>query len=64
MRDDKGEAGMYPYKCLRCGHDYGEFFDPRAPLVERTCPRCRSNSVRRLDAEKRKAKRDASEAAS
>jgi hypothetical protein len=46
--------GLHPYKCLRCGHEYEEFFDPAAPLIERTCPRteCRSNSVRRLKAQK------------
>ena len=48
MPAKKQEAGQHPYKCLRCGAEYEEFFDPRAPLVERTCPECRSNSVRRL----------------
>ena len=35
-------------KCLRCGH---EFTDPSLmgePVKERTCPKCRSNSVRRI----------------
>jgi putative FmdB family regulatory protein len=48
MAKQKVERGQHPYKCLRCGHDYEEFFDPDAPLVERACPKCRSNSVRRL----------------
>jgi len=35
------------FKCLRCGH---EFVAPYTPKVveERACPRCDSNSVRRL----------------
>lgn len=48
MSDKKAEPGQHPYKCLRCGHEYTEFFDPQAALVERACPKCRSNSVRRL----------------
>jgi DNA-directed RNA polymerase subunit RPC12/RpoP len=33
------------FKCLRCGHEYVAIFRKD---VERVCPRCRSNSVRRL----------------
>jgi DNA-directed RNA polymerase subunit RPC12/RpoP len=33
------------FQCLRCGHEYTGVFRKDA---ERTCPRCRSNSVRRL----------------
>jgi predicted nucleic acid-binding Zn-ribbon protein len=33
------------FKCLRCGHQYQAV---NQPDMERTCPNCRSNSVRRL----------------
>jgi DNA-directed RNA polymerase subunit RPC12/RpoP len=36
------------FKCLRCGHEYSEHFDPATEPVERACPKCRSNSVRPL----------------
>jgi DNA-directed RNA polymerase subunit RPC12/RpoP len=36
------------FRCLRCGNEFQEPFDPKAPLVERACPKCKSNSVRRL----------------
>ena len=59
MPDKKPEPGQHLYRCLRCSHEYREFFDPNAPLIERACPKCRSNSVRRLkpgkDAEKKAA---------
>jgi len=35
---------------MRCGHGYTEGYDPKAPLVERSCPACRSNSVRPIEA--------------
>ena len=35
------------FKCLRCGHEYIDTYTP-GTVVERTCPNCRSNSVRRL----------------
>jgi DNA-directed RNA polymerase subunit RPC12/RpoP len=35
------------FKCLFCGHEYEGTFDPQN-VTERTCPKCRSNSVRRL----------------
>ncbi len=41
------------FKCLRCGHTYAAPYSPDAPLQERTCPHCRSNSVRRIKDEKR-----------
>jgi hypothetical protein len=34
---------------MRCGHDYVEDYDPKASLVERSCPACRSNSVRPIE---------------
>jgi DNA-directed RNA polymerase subunit RPC12/RpoP len=33
------------FKCLRCGHEFRGILDND---VERMCPRCRSNSVRRV----------------
>ena len=42
-----------PWKCLRCGHDFVEPYDPSAPLIERQCPKCRSNSVRRVPPQKK-----------
>lgn len=35
------------FKCLKCGHEYKGMYDPDK-ITERTCPKCRSNSVRRL----------------
>lgn len=39
------------FKCLKCGHEYAGMFDAKN-VTERTCPKCRSNSVRRLPAAK------------
>jgi DNA-directed RNA polymerase subunit RPC12/RpoP len=36
------------YKCLRCGHEYRDTYDKSQGPKELTCPKCRSNSVRRL----------------
>ena len=33
------------FKCLRCGHEFRGVYDTD---VERICPKCRSNSVRRV----------------
>jgi predicted nucleic acid-binding Zn-ribbon protein len=33
------------FQCLRCRHGFTAPHDPKA-VVERTCPRCGSNSVR------------------
>ncbi len=33
------------FKCLRCGHEFRGVYDTD---VERMCPQCRSNSVRRV----------------
>ena len=33
------------FKCLNCGHEYRGTYDPDN-VTERTCPQCRSNSVR------------------
>ena len=42
------------FKCLRCGHDFMMPFDLKGPMVERACPKCRSNSVRRIKEEAKK----------
>jgi DNA-directed RNA polymerase subunit RPC12/RpoP len=36
------------FKCLRCGHEYEDKFTPGVPQ-ERACPKCGSNSVRRIE---------------
>lgn len=35
------------FKCLMCGHEYSGIYD-HDNVTERSCPQCRSNSVRRL----------------
>jgi predicted nucleic acid-binding Zn-ribbon protein len=40
-------ANKANFKCLRCGHIYQDNFTPGI-VLERTCPKCASNSVRRL----------------
>ncbi len=40
------------YRCLRCGHEYRDEYDPKGPPRELTCPKCRSNSVRPLPRKK------------
>ncbi|MHC4608602.1 MAG: hypothetical protein ACYTAF_16965 [Planctomycetota bacterium] len=47
MSEQKSTVQYVGWVCLRCGHEYVEDFDPKAPLRERFCPKCRSNSVRR-----------------
>jgi predicted Zn-ribbon and HTH transcriptional regulator len=37
------------FRCMACGHEYQDKVDPEAD-VERSCPKCRSNSVRHLKA--------------
>ena len=39
------------FKCLRCGHQYEDKYTPNVPM-ERSCPACGSNSVRRLPEKK------------
>jgi predicted nucleic acid-binding Zn-ribbon protein len=36
------------FKCLRCGHEYQDKFTAGVPQ-ERSCPKCGSNSVRRIE---------------
>lgn len=35
------------FKCLHCGHEYDGMYD-HENVTERSCPKCRSNSIRRL----------------
>ena len=39
----------WSFKCMRCGHDYTESYDPKGVMTERSCPTCRSNSVRPIE---------------
>jgi hypothetical protein len=41
------------FKCLRCGYEFKMPFNPKAPLIERACPKCQSNSVRRIKEEEK-----------
>ena len=34
---------------MRCGHGWVEAYDPKGVMTERSCPQCRSNSVRPLE---------------
>ena len=40
-------------KCLRCGYEYNSPPSGNPELEERTCPRCRSSSVRLFRDEKK-----------
>ncbi len=40
-------------KCLRCGYEYTARMEAKDIAAERVCPRCQSNSVRRLSSEKK-----------
>jgi len=35
------------FKCLRCEYEYEDKYIPRVPM-ERSCPKCGSNSVRNI----------------
>lgn len=39
------------FKCLRCGHGFTAPYTPKV-AEERACPKCDSNSVRRLKEKK------------
>ena len=39
------------FKCLRCEHEYEDKYTPNL-IQERSCPKCGSNSVRRLPEKK------------
>lgn len=40
------------FKCLHCGHEYKMAEDLKKEVRERICPKCKSNSVRKLPARK------------
>ena len=40
-------AKQVQFKCLMCGHEYKGMYDHNN-VTERSCPKCRSNSIRRL----------------
>jgi DNA-directed RNA polymerase subunit RPC12/RpoP len=40
-------ATLQSFRCMMCGHEYQETTDPEEDR-ERSCPRCRSNSIRHL----------------
>lgn len=44
---DKNSAQQVTFQCLRCGHRFEASYTPRV-VEERSCPRCASNSVRRV----------------
>ncbi len=44
----KGGPAPVTYKCLRCGHSYDDMYDQEQGPIELTCPKCKSNSVRRI----------------
>ncbi|MCR4440367.1 MAG: hypothetical protein QHJ34_14030 [bacterium] len=42
--------GEAKFKCLRCGYEFMAHYDPKI-TEERACPKCHSNSVRRIKEE-------------
>ncbi len=38
-------AEQVTFKCMRCGHEFRGILDTD---IERMCPKCRSNSIRRI----------------
>jgi len=42
-------AKQVRFKCLRCGYEYSLPQSEPSEPQERTCPRCRSNSVRLVE---------------
>jgi predicted nucleic acid-binding Zn-ribbon protein len=38
-------AEQVTFKCMRCGHEFRGMLDTD---IERMCPKCRSNSIRRV----------------
>jgi putative FmdB family regulatory protein len=40
-------ATLQAFRCMMCGHEYQELADLEEDK-ERSCPRCRSNSIRYL----------------
>ena len=46
-------------RCMMCGHGFQERLEPGEDK-ERSCPKCRSNSIRHLKKKKKKAAKKAS----
>ncbi len=44
-------ANEAKFKCLRCGAEFMLHYEPKV-IEERTCPKCLSNSVRRVKEDK------------
>jgi putative FmdB family regulatory protein len=42
-------AKLETFRCMMCGHEYREMVD-KDEDKERSCPKCRSNSIRQLKA--------------
>ena len=42
-------------RCMMCGHDYSEKLE-QGEDKERSCPKCRSNSIRQMKKKKEKVK--------
>jgi len=42
------------FHCLRCGYEYTDKYDTTGTPQELTCPKCKSNSVRKLPKKKPK----------
>jgi putative FmdB family regulatory protein len=40
-------ATLQYFRCMMCGHDYEEMVE-KGEDKERSCPKCRSNSIRHL----------------
>ncbi len=36
------------FRCMRCGHEFTALHTKNGQLVERVCPKCRSNSIRKV----------------
>jgi len=53
MADTEKAPGRARFRCLRCGSEF-ELPYTQGKVEERCCPRCESNSVRRLKEEKAK----------
>jgi putative FmdB family regulatory protein len=45
-------ATLETFRCMACGHEFPEHVEPDEDR-ERSCPKCRSNSVRQLKSPKR-----------
>jgi predicted Zn-ribbon and HTH transcriptional regulator len=41
------KATVETFRCMMCGHEYQEKVDEKGDK-ERSCPKCRSNSIRHL----------------